>query len=61
MSKLPRHNFAANGGRPVDHSLERRMRAFLAGESDGNDLLQALYAHVLDEPVPERLRALVRR
>jgi hypothetical protein len=61
MTKPPRHTIAANGSRRPDISLERRLRAFLAGDSDGNDLLQELYGDVLDEPIPERLRALVRR
>lgn len=34
---------------------------FLAGETNGRALLEALYGHVLDEPVPERLKALLRR
>lgn len=42
---------------PVDHDI----RDFLAGRNDGEDLLHALYDHVLDEPVPERLKALLRR
>ena len=42
---------------PVDHDI----REFLTGKSDGEDLLHALYDHVLDEPVPERLTALLRR
>ena len=37
------------------------IRDFLTGKTDGEDLLHALYDHVLDEPVPERLRALLRR
>ena len=41
---------------PVDSDI----RDFLAGRTDGEDLLHALYDHVLDEPVPERLRALLR-
>ena len=31
---------------------------FLDGRTDGGELLHALYDHVLDEPVPERMRAL---
>jgi hypothetical protein len=31
---------------------------FLDGRTDGEELLHALYDHVLDEPVPERMRAL---
>jgi hypothetical protein len=41
------------GIRPID----RDIRDFLAGKSDGAELLHALYDHVLNEPVPERLRA----
>src|SRR5438445_6537303 len=40
--------------------VDRDIRDFLAGKSDGEGLLHALYDHVLDEPVPERLRALLR-
>jgi len=39
-------------------STDRRIRAFLNGESHGEEVLKALYGHVPDEPVPERLRAL---
>jgi hypothetical protein len=42
-------------------SKEREIRDFLNGKSDGKDLLHALYDHVLDEPVPERLTALLKR
>lgn len=42
-------------------STDRRIRAFLNGESHGEDVLDALYGHVADEPIPERLRALLRR
>jgi hypothetical protein len=42
-------------------SIDRRIRAFLNGESHGEDVLGALYGHVADEPLPERLRALIRR
>jgi hypothetical protein len=31
---------------------------FLDGRTDGEELLHALYDHVLDEPVPEGMRAL---
>ena len=42
------------------HSVDNQIRAFLAGDSHGEDLLHAIYDHVLDEPVPERLRALLK-
>jgi hypothetical protein len=32
---------------------------FLDGRTDGEELLHALYDYILDEPVPERLRALL--
>jgi Anti-sigma factor NepR len=41
---------------PIDSDI----RDFLAGRTNGEDLLHALYDHVLDEPIPERLRALLR-
>ena len=45
----------------VKSPVDRDIRDFLAGKNDGEDLLRALYDHVLDEPVPERLTALLRR
>jgi len=42
------------------NSVDRRIRAFLNGESHGEDVLGALYGNVADEPVPERLRALIK-
>jgi hypothetical protein len=52
-----RHVEPIIGKSPVD----RDIRNFLDGKNDGEDLLHALYDHVLDEPVPERLKALLRR
>lgn len=42
-------------------TTDSRIRAFLAGETDGEDVLRQIYDHVLDEPVPERLRAVLKR
>ena len=42
-------------------SDDRDIRDFLIGRTDGEDVLHALYDHILDEPVPERLLALLRR
>jgi hypothetical protein len=39
------------------NSIDRRIRAFLNGESHGEDVLGALYGGVADEPVSERLRS----
>jgi hypothetical protein len=33
---------------------------FLDGRTDGEELFRALFDHVLDEPVPENMRALFR-
>jgi hypothetical protein len=44
----------------VTSSTDQEIRDFLAGKNDGEQLLHALYDHVLDEPVPERLKALLR-
>jgi len=41
-------------------SVDRDIRDFLAGKTDGADLLHALYDHILDEPVPQSLRAVLR-
>ena len=38
-------------------SVDSEIRDFLAGRSDGEKLLHAIYDCVLDEPVPERLLA----
>jgi hypothetical protein len=40
--------------------VDRDIRDFLAGKNNGEELLHTLYDHVLDEPVPERLRAILR-
>ena len=42
-------------------STDRDIRDFVAGKTDGEQLLHALYDHVLDEPIPEHLLALLRR
>jgi hypothetical protein len=41
---------------PPAPELESELRAFLDGRTHGEGLLHALYDHVLDEPVPQRLR-----
>lgn len=41
--------------------VDREIRDFIAGKNDGEDLLHTLYDHILDEPVPERFLALLRR
>ena len=47
---------------PVEESgtVGEQLLDFLDGKTDGEELLHALYDHVLDEPVPERMRALFR-
>ena len=41
-------------------AVREQLLDFLDGKTDGEELLHALYDHVLDEPVPERMRALFR-
>lgn len=41
-------------------SVDTEIRDFLAGTSDGEKLLHALYDHVLEEPIPERLLAVLK-
>lgn len=41
-------------------SVDAEIRDFVAAKNDGENLLHALYDHVLDEPVPERLLAILR-
>lgn len=58
--------YLAINRRPVERviatcSTDRDIRDFLSGKTDGEQLLHALYDRVLDEPVPEHLRALLRR
>ena len=43
------------------NSTDRDIRDFLAGKTNGEDLLHAMYDDVLDEPIPERLLAVLRR
>ncbi|HTV45612.1 MAG TPA: hypothetical protein VMF05_09880 [Stellaceae bacterium] len=43
------------------HEVGGRVTAFLCGRSDGSDLLHALYDHVLDEPIPQSMLAVLGR
>ena len=49
-----------SGGDGARNSIDRRIRAFLSGESHGGDVLGALYGSAAAEPIPERLRALLK-
>jgi len=42
-------------------SIDHRIRAFLNGESHGEDVLDALYGQIADEPLPAKLRAILKR
>jgi hypothetical protein len=44
----------------VNLTVAVEIERFLSGASDGSALFQALYGGVADEPVPQRLVALVR-
>jgi hypothetical protein len=40
--------------------VEQQVLDFLDGKTHGEELLHALHDHVLDEPIPERMLALLR-
>ncbi len=42
-------------------AVEQEIERFLSGETDGAPLFHALYGDVADEPVPERLLAILRK
>ncbi|HJU20761.1 MAG TPA: hypothetical protein VJ770_30300 [Stellaceae bacterium] len=44
----------------VRPSVEDQIAAFLDGRTHGEELLHALYDHVLDEPIPPQMKALLR-
>jgi hypothetical protein len=41
--------------------MTHRIAAFLDGSTHGEDLLHELYDHVLDEPIPQRMREILDR
>jgi len=41
-------------------SVANRIAAFLDGKTQGEDLLHELYDYVLDEPIPQRMRELLK-
>ena len=45
----------------LDSLIDGRIQSFLNGYDNGHELLHGLYGDVIDEPVPERLTALLRR
>jgi anti-sigma factor NepR-like protein len=42
-------------------TVEDQISDFLDGKTHGETVLHALYDHVLDEPIPERLRLLLKK
>jgi hypothetical protein len=44
----------------LDQAVEESILRFLNGETDGEDLFNALYGDVLDEPIPLEMLELVR-
>jgi hypothetical protein len=61
-SKLPSPAILSCGVPEVEvtATVGEQLLDFLDGRTDGEELLHALYDHVLDEPVPEHMRALFR-
>lgn len=45
----------------LDAAIDRQIRLFLNGENDGSELLRGLYGDAIDEPIPARLTALLKR
>lgn len=41
-------------------AIDRQIRSFLNGDSNGQELLRGLYGDVVDEPLPARLMAVLR-
>jgi hypothetical protein len=46
---------------PSARSLETRVLSFLDGKTNAEELLHALYDHVLDEPLPQSLRTILKQ
>jgi hypothetical protein len=46
---------------PSSRALERRVLSFLDGKTNAEELLHALYDHVLDEPLPQSLRTILKQ
>jgi hypothetical protein len=44
----------------VSRSVADRIADFLDGRTHGEDLLHELYDYVLEEPIPQRMRALLK-
>jgi hypothetical protein len=44
----------------VSRSVAERIADFVDGRTHGEDLLHELYDYVLEEPIPQRMRALLK-
>jgi len=44
----------------VSRSVTERIAAFIDGRTHGEDLLHELYDYVLEEPIPQRMRELLK-
>ncbi len=52
--------YAVLGTASLLPSVEDQILDFLDGRTHGESLLHALYDHVLDEPIPDRMRGLLK-
>jgi hypothetical protein len=50
--------YAVAGGASLRPSVEDQILDFLDGRTHGENLLHALYDHILDEPIPDQMRGL---
>jgi hypothetical protein len=57
LTKMPELPASLN---ELDAAIDRQIRSFLNGDDDGHELLEGLYGDIVDEPIPERLIALLR-
>jgi hypothetical protein len=68
MSCEPKLNLTAAPGHrgrieanPLPLSVAERIAAFLDGRTYGEELLHELYDYVLEEPIPQRMRELLKQ
>jgi hypothetical protein len=50
---------AVLAGSLSESAVRGRVVAFLDGKTCGEDLLHELYDHILDEPIPDAMRAIL--
>jgi hypothetical protein len=59
MTVVPAHRGRTEAD-PLPRSVAERIAAFLDGRTHGEELLHELYDYVLEEPIPQSMRALLK-